>query len=285
MADPFVTVWRTLPGDLVLMGSVTPHAVSLGQVDWRSAEDTRATELRRAGIFNDRDLVRHYIIGGDPLRQYVSGADRNTDKHPIIEFNAPRNLYAATDVSNLSSVFDFLGEQNLEVPVQGFFQLTDSEIAATAFGLRIDVPGPDIPADLHVRWLTSWQLLDEDAGPVFKMGSARVLTWKEGSSEYYIQASSHAEELPESKLKALLSDLIAVKEEGWHEVLLPGGDRGVWLAVQHPQNQRVQLAIAWNCMNDLNGFNRYALIVNLPDPGRDSWNKAMTGQANRFHCT
>ncbi len=280
----FVSVWRTLPGDLVLMGSDEPHDLSLGQVDWHAVADTNATELRRAGVYNDRDLVRHYIIGGEALRQFVSGAVRNSDKHPVIEFNAPRNLYAATDISNLYSVFSFLGGQNIEIPVQGLYHLAGNRIEATAFGLSIAALETGKPTGLHARWLANWQLQGADDDRAYKLASARVLTWKEGRSEYYIQASDHSEAMSETMLKTLLITLVAAHEPQWGEVMLPGGSKAVWLHVKNQQNQRVQLAITWNCKNDLSGFNRYAFVASLLDPGRDNWNLAVTDQVKRFHC-
>jgi len=276
-----VTVWRSLPGDLVLMGSDQPHALVLGRARWSDVSDHNAAQLKRAGVVSDRDLVRHYIIGGDPLKRFVLGARGNSDKHPLVEFNAPRNLYASTSKANMSAMVTYLGGRNFEVPVKGLFRLKPDTIEVESMGLNITAREVEQP---NAKWLLAWYLKNDTPKQPFAEVSARVLTWVEHDAQYFIQTSSHKEEIPPAKIKEQMVSLLGVKEADWGDVVFADGTKGLSALVPDVQNQRIQLAIGWNCASETDGFNQFAFVASLADPGLANWNEAVSNQAGRFSC-
>lgn len=285
-SDQFVhvTIWNTLPGDLVMMGSQQPHSIELNHANWVDEEDIAARELTRGGVNSAQQLLQHFIVGGEALKQYVAGAPINSDKHPIVEFNAPRNLYASTERSNLESVFKFLNGQNISVPVVGLYTLDQERLSAPSLGLDILAVEEWEMTEISERWLQAWQPIVSDEKEAFKRASLGLLTWREGETEYYLQASSHTESIPSSELVLLLSALMRSDGEANGEFLLNSGGQGVWSAITDPANQHQQLGLAWTCTDSMGDIRQFALISIMAETTFTSLDDSLEQLQYRIIC-
>jgi spermidine synthase len=274
-----VSIWQSLPGDLVMMGSDEAHAVELGRADWQNPEHPVTRELKRAGIDDGSDLLAHFVIGGDALRQYVSGAGLNTDKHPVIEFNAPRNLYASTGTGNMNQIYGFLNEQSIGVPVQGLFNISGSVIESSLLKLKI-LGNPDVlPQHFHERWLMARpRLMDEENG--FTQARVAIATWKEKDTDYYLQGTSHSEVIQKSELTGMLAALVPTAASGRGEFELLAGEQGIWMAFEGTEPGSLSLGLAWTCPGSEEKTIQLGFVASFPNVQDEQRNSLLNREQN-----
>jgi hypothetical protein len=116
------------------------------------------------------------------------------------------------------------------------------------------------------------------------IGSERVLNWKEGLAEFNIQASWQANLPTDAEMQGMLRQWIGVTGTQGGIIELPGDIDAKWLIRGNGGSSRLQLDIVWACGSEAEGFNRYSLHANLPDPGRDTFAEVPESLLNRFHC-
>jgi spermidine synthase len=279
---PHVSVWQPMSGDLVMLGSDQPHQLRLSDADGGAAVNRE--ELARAGILNDRDLVRKYMLGDETLRRYAGSARLNTDAHPVIEFSAPRNLYAETLERNLEHLVTFLGGASQAVPIENLYRVDGNVIRADAMSLDIALREEAPPRELQGEWSLARRLMKVDDDPALGVGSGRRLSWREGVSEFYLQATWHKEMPDRTQLLNTLKSLF--KDEGVRggDITLIGGHEGVWLQGETGIQGRYSLGVAWSCGANPDGFTRYAAFEDKPADGADDWGHQLTRLAERFRC-
>ncbi len=99
---PHASYWRPNLGDVILAGSA--DAVSWDLERLRRKFETvpgLADDLRGIGIWSPASLFGGFVLAGQDLDRFLSGVgELHTDNHPVIEFFAPRYLYADTANSN-----------------------------------------------------------------------------------------------------------------------------------------------------------------------------------------
>lgn len=276
----YVSLWMPMIDDLIIIGSDQPHALSMAYTRSNQAEDIVA-ELRRAKVFSFRDLVRLYILGGDVLSNYTVGADMNTDNNPVIEFNAPRNLYRPTSRQNMTHIFRFLGGEKYPVPLTGLVDQSGEYLAADFLNLKVSRDDGRLATGVTPSWLTNWQPIETNEGWQYGVGGERVLTWQEGTSAYYVKTVWGTNFAP---LKNMLESTMRSRGRQGGSIQLPGGIDAVWLAGKNAGSSQLQLEMLWDCPARHSGYTRYALSVSQPDPGREEWNDALAELASRFHC-
>lgn len=97
----YVMAFNVQLGDLILLGSDSPIHFDLQRFGRAQNDPVVGLDLDRSGIKTARELMRLQLIGGAQLTSFVRGAKLNTDDRPVIEFNAPRNMYTETTFENL----------------------------------------------------------------------------------------------------------------------------------------------------------------------------------------
>jgi spermidine synthase len=95
---PEVLVWDMGVGDLVLLGSREPLRFDADRLDAIFAGDpsVRRDFQDYLELKDPLGLFSHYLLSGQEIAGFTAGARRNTDDHPLLEFDAPRNLFSDT---------------------------------------------------------------------------------------------------------------------------------------------------------------------------------------------
>lgn len=145
-------------GDMVLLASEAP-------VDFAPALEALtggavADDLRPFGIEGPASLPRGFVLGPGTLEPFVAGTAINSDDHPRIELNAPRNLLRDTAFDNLEALM--VGSNGAVLPtMQGVdaprSQPTGESTGArvVAAGLRLVVSDARAPTGLRQREVVS----------------------------------------------------------------------------------------------------------------------------------
>lgn len=146
---PAVLLFQPSEGDLLLLGSEGEWPVPFLQMARRMAEPAIAEDLRRIGIHTPYDLLLTFRLGTQEIKGYTGKGPYNTDENGLIEFAAPRSLYAdtlATNQDEIQRVTHGIGKyiQDIDEPAaqQDFFlglafhYLTRSEAQGSPFVIQ-----------------------------------------------------------------------------------------------------------------------------------------------------
>ena len=102
---PHATLWRTLRGDYLLIGTPAPLTVDYARLVARLAAAPGARQdLARLKLDSPVDLLSLFLLGEGDLARFAEGAAEHTDDRPVLEFSAPRALYADTTDGNARSL-------------------------------------------------------------------------------------------------------------------------------------------------------------------------------------
>jgi len=97
---PDATVWMSNVGDLLLLGSRDGQLLAWPEVEKRLRQPALAEDLAYLGIRDPRSLLAYFQLRPEELRALAGEGLLNTDRHPILEFSAPKSLYQETVFSN-----------------------------------------------------------------------------------------------------------------------------------------------------------------------------------------
>jgi spermidine synthase len=99
---PHTSYWRPNLGDVILAGSADPVPWDLATLSRKfESVPALADDLRAIGIWSPTSLFGAFVLAGEDLDRFLSGVTAvHTDDHPVIEFFAPRYLYADTALGN-----------------------------------------------------------------------------------------------------------------------------------------------------------------------------------------
>ncbi len=153
---PFASIWQSLPGDLILVGSAQPIARDLDAIqrefDWPAV----LGDLRRADIFRLPVLLNLELVSEENTA-FIPTEDtpRHSDSFPTLEYMAERGFFAR----NRAHLFETFDENELRRPATLFgdylrnhaLTVTDLQSFAlfhTSFGL----PRPPILRSLIEKW-------------------------------------------------------------------------------------------------------------------------------------
>ncbi|MDX1499567.1 MAG: fused MFS/spermidine synthase [Woeseiaceae bacterium] len=93
-----VSVWQMDAGDIIVLASdepLVPDTEALTGL-WENDASLRRDFREFLGLDRPLGLLSYYVTSGAGVRDFADGAARNTDDRPLLEFNAPKNLYART---------------------------------------------------------------------------------------------------------------------------------------------------------------------------------------------
>jgi spermidine synthase len=120
---PHAQLWALNENDFLLLGSPSRIAIS-ESVLTRNFEHAQV-DLRSFGMVSMYSLASLYMLEDSDLDTFAAGAMMNTDSHPVLEFHAPRFIYANTSDENYAALMSI----QKRVPMPEFIQRT--EAAAT----------------------------------------------------------------------------------------------------------------------------------------------------------
>ena len=278
-----VSVWSPLFEDFVIIGSDQPHAISLAHGTGAGAL-MRAREFSRGNVNSDRDLVRTYLFGGEMLSRYVRGARINSDDRPVIEFNAPRNLYAPTTQQNLSDIFEFLEGREFPAPVADMVHQESDQLDAVFMGLRIAIDEGRSVSEIDPRWLVSQLLLEDNGTKTYGVvGSERVLTWREGPASFRIRASWSAVEPTREDLPRFLSQS---SKEGLETgmINLRDDSDAIWAIRGNENLTELLLDMNWYCRANPTGYTLFVAQIRQPYVVPGAWRDALQDITRRLAC-
>jgi spermidine synthase len=94
---PHATLWTTMPGDYLLIGTLTPLEVDLDRVRAvYAANPSLRHDLKQIKFPSPEVLLADFYLDEHELGRLTAGAPLNTDDRLPLEFSAPRNLYRDT---------------------------------------------------------------------------------------------------------------------------------------------------------------------------------------------
>jgi hypothetical protein len=88
-----VTLWRTLPGDILILGSSSPIDLNVSSVIERFNLDEVREDLQRIPITNLPTLFSLQIASGHTVRKMAGRGWLNEDYYPILEYEAPKAFF------------------------------------------------------------------------------------------------------------------------------------------------------------------------------------------------
>ncbi|MBI3332953.1 MAG: fused MFS/spermidine synthase [Candidatus Omnitrophica bacterium] len=93
-AFPCVSVWTSLPGDMILLASERPIVVDLARIQERldRSPEIRA-DLKLLGIRKAEGLLSSFLLAEEDVDGYVEESPLNTDDQLLLEFSTPWALY------------------------------------------------------------------------------------------------------------------------------------------------------------------------------------------------
>jgi len=292
---PYVTVWAPQLGDLVLIGSRTPHRLKLERLRMLAGTAGGFIDLLPFDLIDPQGWARMYLLGPDELTPFVEGAPLNTDDRPRVEFSAPRNLYSETTLSNMRALVAALNGQPHVVAFAGLGGVDSKTGELEAFGLELSPPAEgwwseDADGDGQeeppaVEWLVSWteavsvgtgESLPATPSSNFAVGNRRVIRW--GPNE--IGCGWTQAPLDPTALLEYLDGLLPGTIAATGSASLAGGTRAVWAEADGATRA---LGLAWYCVispEGGGGANRCAATLLAPPTGLG----AITELASRLRC-
>ena len=208
---PYMTVWSSIPGDLLLVGSMEPLQFDSQRLAERMASPRVKQALSAIHLTSPDELLELFWFGNREVERITADVQWvHQDDQPLVEFNAPKALY-------VNGTFN-LNYQNLEK-----FKSTVESIVAGY------VP-PTKTADRYQRLASMWEYREEGDKAIEALEQAVALdpnagaSWKELGllrirSRDFLRgedALKRAIQLPDAKVEAyrLLARLNRIQHRG-----------------------------------------------------------------------
>lgn len=103
---PHFSLWQTLPGDLVLVGSVEPRPADLEGMQRRFSMPSVTADLRRIDVYALAVVLGLQVVSeGNGAFLVEPGTPIHSDTRPVLEYVAERGFFAREE-ANLPDVFD-----------------------------------------------------------------------------------------------------------------------------------------------------------------------------------
>ena len=100
---PEVSIWHMDEADVIILASGQPLRFNAEELDrlWTSDASVRRDFREFLKLNRPLGLLSQYIMDASGARDFAGSPPRNTDDKPLLEYNAPRNLYAKTGSLNI----------------------------------------------------------------------------------------------------------------------------------------------------------------------------------------
>lgn len=89
-----VSLWNVSADDYMLIGSLQPLRIDARAFAERMRPDGLRADLYRVGVHDPAQLLGRFVATEAPLRAWTADAPSHTDDNALLEFSAPRYLYA-----------------------------------------------------------------------------------------------------------------------------------------------------------------------------------------------
>lgn len=99
-----VHIFQTAEGDLVLLGWEGELNFDHGRIEARLGDPRRREDLKRVNVMDPLDLLARWRLGHREIMKYAGEGPLNTDDNALIEFAAPKSMYAETTLQNLEQI-------------------------------------------------------------------------------------------------------------------------------------------------------------------------------------
>ena len=108
---PEISVWNTGIGDLILVGTRQPQRLDMNRVSKIVRNDPQMrNEFREYLKLPDPEgILAYYVMATEQVQALAKDATRNTDDRPLLEFHAPRQLFADTRDLNVELLYEAKG--------------------------------------------------------------------------------------------------------------------------------------------------------------------------------
>ena len=104
---PEVSVWVT-DSDLIMIATRQKQTLDTGRIAKIVKSDPSMVRDFRDFLHSEtpEGLLAYYVMSTEAVRKFASKARRNTDDHPLLEFHAPRRLFADTRDLNIDLLYE-----------------------------------------------------------------------------------------------------------------------------------------------------------------------------------
>jgi spermidine synthase len=101
---PHLLVFEASEYDLLILGSFEPLFIDQGRLERRLSQPRVKEDLKRIKVQSLRDIISHFVFGTQEVPAFVQKAPINTDDNALLEFSAPKTLYADTSEANFKEL-------------------------------------------------------------------------------------------------------------------------------------------------------------------------------------
>jgi tetratricopeptide (TPR) repeat protein len=130
---PYTTIWTTVPGDLAVVGSVTPHQLDYERLKQQLARPEIRQDLLRVAMADPRVFVEFFWLGPEQVRQLTADVGwLHTDDRPWVEFNAPKALYLGPALD-----LNYQGLERFKAPASAIAPATGDRTQDAAFYVEL----------------------------------------------------------------------------------------------------------------------------------------------------
>ena len=167
---PYVSVWSSVSGDLLLMGSMEPHTVDLATLAQRMQQPQVRESLARVGSDRPELLLELFLLGNTEVESLTSDVSAvHADDRPVIEFHAPKALYNdAAYTENYEGLRRFAGSPSTVVsgyqrPQDAAFYDAVGRMRAIRKEPRFALEAYETSAELNAASIETWLHVAESA--------------------------------------------------------------------------------------------------------------------------
>jgi tetratricopeptide (TPR) repeat protein len=92
---PNVSIWyvsSAIEAYTIVIGRVEPLELDVARLRERLADPPVARDLAQVEVHDALDVLGYFVMGPQRVREFVAGADVNTDDHPVIELRGPKSM-------------------------------------------------------------------------------------------------------------------------------------------------------------------------------------------------
>jgi spermidine synthase len=99
---PYMSLWRATAGDLLLLGAQKPITFDLSRLrKWMNTIPTlRSDFVRYLNVREPAGIFAYFLLPDADLREFSKDSPLNTDDLPLLEFEAPKSMFAGTVALN-----------------------------------------------------------------------------------------------------------------------------------------------------------------------------------------
>lgn len=279
---PHVSVFMTQPGDLVLIGSEEPHSFGDDRIRGLLRGKASGTMLGKVAIRQPEQFLHPYLLDLREIAGDLSKAALNTDDRPLLEFNAPRHLYAKGGSEILRRLIEAPRQKKVNLPVTGLVLPGPRGMRLPSLGLSVE--SPDIDWDsVKASWLVERHVLvrhEGGSGALPANGQQILVSWEDsGGCPNQLLASFGRRET--GTCKEFMRQLLGGVVESEGDARLEDGTPVNWVIRAGASPGTMAFALSWVEDSEHRPASFFSLRQ-MDDPGAENRDKTMREFVARF---